>query len=177
MQIPFKSCLESGMELTFKDLKEKRTKLVEAQWKLQDKLQEKASELLREYSGSLDLTSREWTGSDGTRWPYVDIGIWEEEGKFFPVLIPQLNMDSRYHLNFVIATTLDDSPLTGGYRQGVSISLWYENSSFYAEVGSGDDVSRLSVSSQLGGFYQVCNAIKALISSSMDRAMPDIPAN
>ena len=47
MQIPFKSCLESGMELTFKDLKEKRTKLVEAQWKLQDKLQEKASELLR----------------------------------------------------------------------------------------------------------------------------------
>ena len=68
------------MELTFKDLKEKRTKLVEAQWKLQDKLQEKASELLREYSGSLDLTSREWTGSDGTRWPYVGIGIWEEEG-------------------------------------------------------------------------------------------------
>lgn len=50
MQIPFKSCLESGMELTFKDLKEKRTKLVEAQWKLQDKLQEKASELLREYT-------------------------------------------------------------------------------------------------------------------------------
>ena len=107
----------------------------------------------------------------------MDIGIWEEEGKFFPVLIPQLNMDSRYHLNFVIATTLDDSPLTGGYRQGVSISLWYENSSFYAEVGSGDDVSRFSVSSQPGGFYQVCNAIKALISSSMDRAMPDIPAN
>ncbi len=177
MQIPFKSCLENGMELTFKDLKEKRTKLVEAQWKLQDKLQDKASELLREYSDSLGLASREWTGSDGTRWPYVDIGIWEEKGKFFPVLIRQLNMDSHYHLNFVIATTLDDSPLTGGYRHGISISLWYESSSFYAEVGSGDDVARFAVSSQPGGFYQVCNAIKALISASLDRSMPDVPLN
>ena len=56
MRIPFKSCLESGMELTFKDLKEKRLKLVEAQWKLLDKLQERASQLLQEYSDSLGLT-------------------------------------------------------------------------------------------------------------------------
>ena len=163
------------MELTFKDLKEKRQKLVEAQWKLQDKLQEKASELLQEYSNSLGLTSREWIGSDGTRWPYVDIGVWEDKGKFLPAFIPQLNMDSNYHLNFVIATTLDDSPLTGGYRQGISISLWYENSSFYAEVGAGNDISRFPVSSHPGGFYQVCNAIKTLINASMDRSMPETP--
>ncbi|MGR7617313.1 hypothetical protein [Klebsiella aerogenes] len=165
------------MELTFKDLKEKRQKLVEAQWKLQDKLQERAGQLLGEYSDSLALTSREWTDSDGIRRPYVDIGIWGEKGKFIPTFIPQLKMDSNYHLNFVIATTLDDSPLTGGYRHGVSISLWYESSSFYAEVGTGNDTSRFPVSMHAGGFYQVCNAIKTLINASMERAMPETPAS
>ena len=163
------------MELTFKDLKEKRLKLVEAQWKLLDKLQERASQLLQEYSDSLGLTSREWIGSDGTRWPYVDIGVWEDKGKFLPALIPQLDMDSNYHVNFVIATTLDDSPLTGGYRHGVSVSIWYENASYYVSVGAGTDATCFPVSPHPGGFHQVCSAIKALINASMDRSMPFMP--
>lgn len=163
------------MELTFKDLKEKRAKLVDAQWKLQDKLQERASQLLQEYSDSLGLTSREWIGSDGTRRPYVDIGVWEGKGKFLPTFIPQLEMDNNYLLNFVIATTLDDSPLTGGYRQGVSISIWYENASYYASVGAGEDAACFPVSPHPGGFHQVSGAIKALINASMDRAMPNMP--
>ncbi|MDL4073762.1 hypothetical protein [Klebsiella quasipneumoniae] len=176
MQIPFKSCLESGMDLTYKNLKEKHQKLIDAKWKLQDKLQERASQLLREYSDSLALTSTEWTDSDGVKRPYVDIGVWEGKGNFSPILLPRLQMDGDYHLNFVIATTLDDSPLTGGGKHGVSVSIWYENASYYVSVGSGSDTTYLPVSPNPGGFYQVCGAIKALINASLDRAMPCTPA-
>lgn len=163
------------MDLTHKDLKEKHQKLIDAKWKLQDKLQERASQLLQEYSDSLALTSSEWTDSDGVKRPYVDIGIWEGKGNFSPILLPRLQMDGNYHLNFVIATTLDDSPLTGGGKHGVSISICYENASYYVSVGSGSDTTYLPVSPNPGGFYQVCGAIKALINASLDRAMPGTP--
>lgn len=81
-------------------------------------------------------------------------------------------MDDEYVLNFVIATTLDDSPLTGGYRHGISVSLFYQGVTLYASVGSGDDVATFMVSPSDGGFYEVCAAIKQLISIAIDRATP-----
>ncbi|MCZ4675970.1 hypothetical protein O4O00_16450 [Citrobacter sedlakii] len=160
------------MEMTFNDLKEKHLNLIKSQWKLREKLQDKASELLREYTESLSLPSDVWTDSQGRVHPYVEIGVWVGSGKFEATPLPRLQMDENYSLNFVIATTLDDSPMTGGYRHGVSISLRYEGVFLYASVGSGDDIVHLQVSSKPGGFFEVCAAVKQLISIGIDRATP-----
>lgn len=65
MLIPFKNCLEGGMETTFNDLKEKHLKLIETQWRLRERLQDKTDDLLREYAESLSLPATSWTDSQG----------------------------------------------------------------------------------------------------------------
>lgn len=62
------------MELTFKDLKEKRTKLVEAQWKLQDKLQERRANYYESIQVLLILhlvSGLVLTEQDGLMWTLV----------------------------------------------------------------------------------------------------------
>ncbi|WP_440863073.1 hypothetical protein [Symbiopectobacterium purcellii] len=172
MLIPFKNCLVGGMETTFNDLKEKHLKLIETQWCLREHLQDKAGDLLREYAESLSLPATSWTDSQGKAHPYVETGVWSSPGKFEATPLLRLQMDANYSLNFVIATTLDDSPMTGGYRHGVSVSLRYEHVALYAFIGSGDDTVQLQVSPKPGGFFEVCAAIKQLITISIDRATP-----
>jgi hypothetical protein len=173
MLIPSENCLVNGMGTTFNDLKGKHLKLIESQWKLREKLQSKAGELKREYMASLSLpVSGTWVDAQGKERPYVEIGVWKEPGKFASEPLPRLVMDDEYVLNFVIATTLDDSPLTGGYRHGISVSLFYLGVTLYASVGSGDDVATFMVSPSDGGFYEVCATIKQLISIAIDRATP-----
>ncbi|SMG37377.1 hypothetical protein [Cedecea sp. NFIX57] len=172
MLIPYKNCLVGGMETTFNDLKEKHLKLIETQWKLRERLQDNAGDLLREYAESLYLPATSWTDSQGKVHPYVEIGTWSAPNKFEAIPLPRLQMDENYSLNFVIATTLDDSPMTGGHRHGVSISLRYEHVFLYASIGSGEDTMQLQVSPKPGGFFEVCAAIKQLINISIDRATP-----
>lgn len=160
------------MGITFNDLKEKHLKLGQTQWKLREKLQGKACELVREYSESLSLPSDVWKDSEGNEHPYVEIGVWKKPGEFESVSLPRLPMDENYTLNFVISTTLDDSPLTGGHRHGVSVALHYDNVVLCASVGSGDDTAYFNVSPNPGGFYEVCGAIKALINTAIVRATP-----
>lgn len=172
MLIPYKNCLEKCIDMKFNDLKEKHLKLKRTQWQLRERLQNNACDLFREYSESLSLPSDTWQDAQGNSYPYVEIGIWKEPGEFELTPFPRLPMDENYLLNFVISTTLDDSPVTGGYRQGISISLWYDQSVLRAAVGSGDDIVHLQVSPQPGGFFEVCAAIKALINKAMVRATP-----
>lgn len=172
MLIPYKSCLEKCIDMKFNDLKEKHLKLKRTQWQLREKLQNNAHDLFREYSESLSLPSDTWQDAQGNAHPYVEVGIWKEPGEFELTPFPRLPMDEDYLLNFVICTTLDDSPVTGGYRQGISISLWYDKSVLRAAVGSGDDTAYFQVSPQPGGFFEVCAAIKALINTAMVRATP-----
>ncbi|ECC3607316.1 hypothetical protein AA23_00530 [Salmonella enterica subsp. enterica] len=172
MLIPFSNCMVAGMETTFSELKAKHLKLLETQWQLREQLQDKAGELLREYAESLSLPADTWTDSLGKIHPYVDIGTWSGPGKFEPVPLARLQMDDNYSLNFVIATTLDDTPMTGGYRHGVNVTLRYEKYQLYASVGSGDDAVIIPVSSKPGGFFEVCAAIKQLINIAIERATP-----
>ncbi|VVT53954.1 hypothetical protein UYSO10_4970 [Kosakonia radicincitans] len=173
MLIPYENGLVIGMETTFNDLKAKHLKLVESQWKLREKLHSRARDLLTEYTRSLSLPlSGTWLDSQGKERPYVEIGVWKEPGKFTAESFPRLPMDEEYKLNFVVATTLDDTQITGGYRHGISLSLWYEGPVLYTAVGSGDDVAIFMVSPNEGGFYEVCAAIKLLISIAIDRSMP-----
>lgn len=174
MLIPMKTCLEKSMETTFSDLKAKHLKLLETKWKIKDKLQSKAGELLAEYIASLKVPSESWVDANGEHHQYVDIGVWRAPNEFEPVPIPMLQTDENNALSFVIATTLDDSPLSGGYRHGVSITLWFEGAILCALVGSGDDASAFYVSQNKGGFFEVCGAIKALITSSIDRSFPKV---
>ncbi|MGQ5735323.1 hypothetical protein ACUNI2_26540 [Serratia sp. IR-2025] len=160
------------MDMTFNDLKEKHLKLRQTQWQLREKLQDKACDLVREYSESLSLPSDVWKDSEGNDYPYVEIGVWKKPGEFEPTPFPRLPMDENYILNFVISTTLDDSPVTGGHRHGVSVALYYDHVVLCASVGSGDDVALFTVSPKPGGFFEVCAAIKALINTSIVRATP-----
>ncbi|MGQ6402850.1 hypothetical protein [Serratia marcescens] len=161
------------MDMKFNDLKEKHLQLKRTQWQLREKLQNNACDLFREYVESLSLPSATWKDAQGKEYPYVEIGIWKNPGEFDPTPFPRLQVDDNHRLFFVIATTLDDSPTTGGYRQGISISLWYEQSILLAAVGSGDDTVLLQVSPQPGGYFEVCAAIKALISTAIVRATPN----
>lgn len=172
MLIPFNNCLVNSMEMTFNDLKVKHLKLIETQWQLRERLQDKAGDLLREYAESLSLPAGSWTDSRGKEHPYVEIGVWSAPGKFEVTPLPRLQMDENYSLNFVVATTLDDSPMTGGHRQGVSVSLRYEHVCLHVSIGSGDDTVHLQVSPKPGGFFEVCAAIKQLINIAIDRATP-----
>ncbi|NMP26867.1 hypothetical protein GW590_08320 [Rahnella sp. SAP-1] len=172
MQIPVQTCLEKSMETTFSDLKAKHLKLVEAQWKLKDHLQDMARKLFQEYAESLCLPAETWSSSQGHKYPYVELGIWKEPSKFEVTPLPRIGLDKDYKLNFVIATTLDDNPTTGGYRQGVSVSIWYETVFLCASVGSGDDTAYFQVSPQAGGFFEVSAAIKALINGAIEKATP-----
>lgn len=172
MQIPLKTCLEKGMETTFSDLKAKHLKLIEAQWKLRDHLQDMAGKLVQEYIESLCLPAETWSDSQGHKYPYVELGVWKEPSKFEVTPLPRIGVDKDYKLNFVIATTLDDNSMTGGYRHGVSVSLWYENVFLYASVGTGDDIVHFQVSPKAGGFFEVCAAIKALINAAIEKATP-----
>ncbi|EMQ2080979.1 Uncharacterised protein [Yersinia enterocolitica] len=172
MLIPHKNFLEKCMDMKFNDLKEKHLKLKRAQWQLREKLQSKACDLFHEYSESLSLPSETWQDSQGNFHPYVKIGVWTNPRKFESTPFPGLQMDEEYRLNFVISTTLDDSPMTGGYQHGVSISLWYDHVVLYAAVGGGDDTIILQVSPLPGGFLEVCAAIKALIDTAIARATP-----
>ncbi|MCH9271082.1 hypothetical protein [Pantoea ananatis] len=162
------------MELTHSDLKEKHIKLVDTQWKLREKLQEKAAQLLQEYIASLSLNSSFWTDSEGNKRSYAEIGEVNSSGEFLPVPFPRLGMDKDYKVNFVLATVMDDSPMTGGARHGVNISLMYADYRLWATVGSGDDAVAFPVSEADGGFFEVCAAIKAMINYSLDSAMPKV---
>lgn len=172
MLIPFKNGMEIGMETTFNDLKQKHLKLVETQWKLREGLQDKAGVLLEEYADSLSLPAKTWTDAEGGERSYVEIGVLTAQGKFEAVPLPRLQMDNDYVLHFVIATTLDDTKMTGGYRHGVSISLQYSGPFLYASVGSGEDSTSFQVSSRPGGFFEVCGAIKQLINIGLERLTP-----
>ncbi|WP_248005676.1 hypothetical protein [Hafnia alvei] len=160
------------MVMTFSDLKAKHLQLIETKWKVKDKLQSKVGELLGEYVDSLKVPEESWKDASGNYHKYVEIGAWKSPGKFEPVPIPMLQIDENNALSFVIATTLDDNPLSGGYRHGVSITLWFEGAVLCALVGTGDDSSCFNVSQTKGGFYEVCAAIKALICLAIDRASP-----
>lgn len=170
---PFKNSRETSMEMTFDDLKKKHLKAVEAKWKLRATLQDKAGQLLNEYIESLCLPAITWMDSGGKNYPYVEIGLWSGQGEFIATPLSCLPMDNLCNLNFVIATTLDDSPATGGYIEGVSITLrYYDGVSCYALVGIGEDLTCFQVSSKPGGFCEVCAAIKRLINMALERATP-----
>ncbi|AOF18343.1 hypothetical protein BED35_07505 [Yersinia enterocolitica] len=173
MFIPAKNYLEEGMETTFSDLKAKHLQLVDAQKKLRLSLQEKAAILLNEYSESLSLPAGNWFNSQDKPRPYVEMGIWNADGKFEASAFSRLQLDEKYRLNFVIATTLDDTRLTGGYRHGVDISLGYDGAILDAIIGTSDDSTVVLVSQSLSGFSEVCATIKALISLDIDKAMPN----
>ncbi|HHG9960374.1 TPA: hypothetical protein ACPZLH_001550 [Yersinia enterocolitica] len=173
MLIPAKNHLEEGMETTFSDLKAKHLQLVDARKKLRHSLQEKAAILLNEYSESLSLPAGNWFNSQDKPRPYVEMGIWNAEGKFEAGAFPRLQLDDNYRLNFVIATALDDTRLTGGHRHGVDISLGYDGAVLYTIVGTGDDSTVVLVSQTPGGFCEVCSTIKSLISLEIDKAMPN----
>ncbi|HDL7449378.1 TPA: hypothetical protein PXN62_003030 [Yersinia enterocolitica] len=173
MFIPAENHLEEGMETTFSDLKAKHLQLVDAQKKLRHSLQEKATILLNEYSESLSLPAGSWFNSQDKLRPYVEMGIWNAEGKFETGAFSRLQLDDNYRLNFVIATTLDDTQLTGGYRHGVDTSLGYDGAVLCAIVGTGDDSIVILVPQSPGGFSEVCSTIKALISRDIDKAMPN----
>jgi len=172
MLIPYKNCLEKCIDMKFNDLKEKHLQLKRTQSQLREKLQNNACDLSREYAESLSLPSATWKDAQGNEYPYVEIGVWKNPGEFEPTPFPRLPMDENYILNFVIATTLDDSPVTGGYRHGVSVALYYDRTVLCASVGSGDDIALFTVSPNPGGYFEVCAAIKALINTSIVRATP-----
>lgn len=174
MHIRVKNCLEKSMSITFNELKEKHLQLGRAQWDLRRKLQNMAGKLLFEYGDSLSLPSIEWVDSKGDSHPYVEMGVWNtKNGEFDMCRPPQLTMDDDYILHFAIATTLDDHPLTGGYRQGVSVSLWYDHAQLNVNVGDGNEMAHFLVSGDDGGFFEVCAAIKALINLAIDKSMPN----
>ncbi|PVZ87940.1 hypothetical protein C9426_10100 [Serratia sp. S1B] len=162
------------METKFNDLKAKHLQLVTAQVQLRNNLQEKASVLVQEYFKSLSLPADRWFIAQNEPRAYVEIGVLNAKGEFEPAYLPRLQLDSNYRLNFLIVTTLDDTPITGGYRHGVSVSLYYEGAKLYALVGAGDDASTFAVPSKPEGFSEVCEAIKSLIIAGIDKSMPKV---
>lgn len=175
MLIPVKSCLEKSMEITFLELKSKYLALEKKKWELRDRLQHKAAELTNELVYSLGLDSNTWIDAEGKHQPYVEVGAWSSAGMFERCPFPRLLMDDADHLNFALAITLDDTPLTGGARHALGVSLWYVGSSLHATIGVGENQQNFQVSDigGVGAFAEVCAGIKAIIVLAIDRSLPN----
>lgn len=164
--------MDEIMSVTFNDIKAKNKKLTERLWELREKLQNEAARLVSEYSDSLSLTNDVWRNSRGEDRPYIQIGIMDNDKKFTPEHVARLRLDEDYYLRFVLATTVDDTPLTGGQIYCVSIALWHDNFWLNASVGSGQAQTTFRVSERPGGFSETCTAIKSLICNALDESMP-----
>lgn len=175
MLIPYKNCLEKRMEVTFLELKERYLALEKKKWALQDKLQHKAAELVSELVYSLGLDSNTWTDAEGKHHPYAAVGVWDSAGVFEQCPFPRLKMDDNHSLNFALAITLDDTPLTGGARSALNVSLWYVGSILHATIGVGENQQDFLVSDMggVGAFSDVCSGIKGIVVLAIERSQPN----
>ncbi|PHM61184.1 hypothetical protein [Xenorhabdus ishibashii] len=155
--------MEKGMSITYEDIKKQRANL-ESKYRLRKaELQKYGHKLVHEYCASLSLTNSVWRDSEGDEYSYVSIGSVDEKGKFHKKPLESLSLSENYELKFKIATTVDDSPLTGGDLHAVSISMWIINGNLHVDVGGGQKEFIISSPSEEGVFIEVCSAIKQLI--------------
>lgn len=166
------TCMDEKMSYIFNDLKRKNGELTFRVRELQQKLQDEASRLVREYSDSLFLPDQFWKDSRGESRPYVQVGLLENAREFVPKQLARLHVDEKHVLRFVIATTIDDNPITGGKLYCNSIALWFEGTQLYASVAQGNEHLIYGVSQKPGGFSEVCGAISSVIYKALNDAMP-----
>ncbi|EDY2188801.1 hypothetical protein GTE46_005480 [Salmonella enterica subsp. enterica] len=175
MLISKKSCLSESMEIpsTFSELKKRHLELHSACKEFRSHLRGMAKQLMTEYIQSLLLPADTWKDCKGKSRPYVDTGVWvsRDEHEFKSVPIPELDLDGSFVLNFVVITTLDDHPITGGFSHGVDVSLWYEGEKLYVLVGFGKNAATFYVSPQ-DNFHEVVAAIKLTLYLDMEDSRP-----
>ncbi|EIP3426174.1 hypothetical protein LSE82_005037 [Salmonella enterica] len=174
MLISNKSCLGKSATLTFDDIKKRHLALHRACIEYRGKLRSVARSLVCEYSRSLSLPADSWKDWQGKVHQYVETGVWDTSGErgFKPVAIAELQPGDDYSLRFVVSTTLDDNPVTGGFTHGIDIMLRYESGIMCVQVGDGQN-SMMFYLSQDDGFNEITSAMKRMICLDMDKSVPE----
>ncbi|CDH26409.1 hypothetical protein [Xenorhabdus bovienii] len=159
--------MEKGMSITYEDIKKQRANL-ESKYRLRKaNLQSNGIKLIKEYRDSLSLPNDVWRDSEGEDRGYISIGIFDDKGQFQEKVWPLLALDNDYKLKFKVATVVDDSPLTGGERHVVSISMWIIDGNLHVDVGSGQNEFIIPSPSEDNAFIEVCTAMKQLLMMSV----------
>ncbi|WP_147299034.1 hypothetical protein [Xenorhabdus cabanillasii] len=154
------------MSITYEDIKKQRTNL-ESKYRLRKaELQKYGHKLVHEYRDSLSLPNMVWRDSKGDEYSYISIGIVDEKGKFHKKPLESFTLNENYELKFKIATTVDDTPLTGGDLHAVSISMWVEDGNIHVDVGNGQKECIISSPAEDNAFIEACSAIKQLLMMS-----------
>ncbi|MBD2804997.1 hypothetical protein ABLB84_18400 [Xenorhabdus szentirmaii] len=99
------------MSVTYKTIRERKISVDKIRQDNINRIYKEATELIEAYKHSLELDNESWTDVQGVAKPYVMAGIMSEYS--FEQKIPaNIKLTSDYHLNFIIATVIDDSPST-----------------------------------------------------------------
>lgn len=127
-----------------------------------------ARKVYDDYEESLKLDKAHWADVNGFKRQYVTIGLKNDKGLYQVVPFAMLLLDKDYKLNFLIATTVDDSLEGDGYQHLVSISLYKEAGLIYVDVGAGEKSLVISDPEADAAFYDVSKAIKQVIIKAFD---------
>ncbi|MEX0445239.1 hypothetical protein [Xenorhabdus sp. SGI246] len=155
--------LEKGVTITFEAIKKQRAKLINKYEIRKAELQKYGYKLTSEYRDSLSLPNETWRDSEGDEYSYVSIGTVDEKGNFHKKPLASFILNEDYELKFAIATTVDDTPLTGGDLYAVNISMWITDGNLHVDVGSGQKEFIIPFPLEENSFIEVCSAIKRLI--------------
>ncbi len=151
------------MSITFEDIKRQRINLGKKYDLRKAELQKHGYKLINEYRNSLSLPSDTWRDSAGDEYSYVSVGDVNEKGEFHKKSLASFILSDDYVLKFKIATTVDDTPLTGGDLHAISISMWKTGGNLHVDVGNGQKELIISSPSEEDAFIEACSAIKQLI--------------
>ncbi|MGE0970111.1 hypothetical protein ACQFN5_09610 [Klebsiella sp. WOUb02] len=163
MLIRDRSNMEAAMNLTLRDLVEKRKMVTDAAWKRQEFLQLKAHQLTGEYKESLALT-------DGDE-KVVQTGIIGSDGKFEACRYPQLATSDDHELFFIIRTDLSDSSGDKHWCD-THVKMWKIRDNLHVCVEDASNDIIIIRGEPEGCFSQAVAAIKESIVRTFISAMP-----
>ncbi|MCP9270370.1 hypothetical protein M5U04_20410 [Xenorhabdus sp. XENO-1] len=123
------------MTVTYKTIRERKITVNEIRKDNINRIYREATDLVEAYKRSLELDNETWIDVQGATRPYVMAGIMSEYA-FEQKAPTSINLTPDYHLHFVIATVIDDSP-RGGDTALVDVELFIDGNQMTARVEQG----------------------------------------
>lgn len=158
---------ETGMSITYADIREYKVKIDRQYDVRRSKLQKLGYKLVKEYKKSLCLPAERWRDSKGVDRPYVSVGHLNEDGAFQKTTLAAINLTDDYTLTFKVSTVIDDQPLTGGKQFLSTISMLYRDGMLNVDVGHCQRSIIVAVQEEEDAFIEVCLTMKQIIISAL----------
>ncbi|MEQ1964351.1 hypothetical protein ABLB69_14520 [Xenorhabdus khoisanae] len=142
------------MTVTYKTIRERKITVDEIRKDNINRIYREAADLVEAYKRSLELDNETWIDVQGATRPYVMAGIMSEYA-FEQKAPTSIKLTPDYHLHFVIATVIDDSP-RGGDMALVDVELFIDGNQMTACVGQPTKIVYIFD----GDKAEVCDIIK-----------------